>query len=144
MSAVYWKPFQYTCSVCCFNNTTQQDTTVINWREGKKHSTYNWARDTPEAFRTGLARWSLRTNRTCLSLGTFQTRLSLLHKNRMYTNHLILARLLVTWHSWCTKWTENLSLLDALPWLPSLLVFPQVLLLQGVPILKKKKTDGRD
>ena len=29
---------------------------VINWWKDKKHSTYNWARDTPEAFRTGLAR----------------------------------------------------------------------------------------
>lgn len=74
--------------------------TVINWWQDKKHFTYNWARNTPEAFRTRLARWSLRTNGTCLSLGTFQARLSLSDKNRIHKPFDSCSFVVVFLHCW--------------------------------------------
>lgn len=54
--------------------------------------TYNWARDTPQAFRTGLSRSTLRTNGTSLSLGTFQSRLSLLRTFKKKKNQKHVAQ----------------------------------------------------
>lgn len=39
----------------------------------------------------------------------------------------------------CTKWAENLYLLVWVPWLPSLLVFPQVLQVHEGPVQREKK-----
>lgn len=106
--------------------------------------TYNWARDTPQAFRTGLSRWPLRSDRTSLSLGTLQSRLSLLEKykniNRMGINLLRAAYLFVILARLSdTKGTGNLHLLDLVPSPPFLLVFPQVLQVQGDPVQNRKR-----
>ena len=127
--AVYWKLF--TCSACCLINATKHpDMTVINRCKDKKTLHLQLGQGYPWGLQNQACQVILEDQRDLSFLGDLPTQT--LPFTEKTTYHLIPARMFVIWHDWSTKWLY-LCVSEALPWLPSLLVFPRVLELQGGP-----------